>query len=647
MSTSHGAYRTSDSVKLLVLILAVTALFAAAFVSVSDQSSADSVPSKTYYYDDLNEVEKKIVDGLPDFTAEKTLDKGLVTTYQVDLTAELAGKTAEQASSYITDDASYRMLVSIAHDMPQYFWINALDGMNVNGSMTSDGDGKIVSFTATVKFENCLEDYGVTTEELKSKMAELQTTAANVTLENTSTPYYTVKSIHDYVCKTLTYDETKADGVMNRNAYTALLGSHSVVCEGYAKAFKLLCDAHDITAMIVTGDAGTTSPKEAHMWNQIYMSNGDWYHVDCTWDDQETPRDTYLLAGYTTKGFDDVLVSDTYSFEKKLTDHFTTIPEIGAGAYESYTIQFLDYDGTVLQSYTDKKTGDIISAPADPTYSDDSIGTFTFTGWSPSVQTTVTSNAVYTAQYSIVCLVQFKNYDGTMLQEASVPYGTTLTPPVPTRASDGIYTYNFIGWTPELVNPVVAKAVYTAQFESEVKVVAKESYTLTDEVKTALAGQDKFTVTLTNADDSVLAMISFDSAAISGLTSGQTLTVSKIDTSAVSESVRSSLEKATIYRIDFGSNNTSFSSGKATVSLYYVKNTLDNIGGINLYYVNGDTLESIPYAYEDNYVVFETSHFSDYAIKNSLGLDGFMWYIPIIAILILAFIGFALAYRFS
>ena len=59
------------------------------------------------------------------------------------------------------------------------------------------------------------------------------------------------------------------------------------VCEGYARALKVLCDAMDIPCILMSGDAAT-SPYNAptpHMWNYVQMEDGIWYAVDPTWDD--------------------------------------------------------------------------------------------------------------------------------------------------------------------------------------------------------------------------------------------------------------------------------------------------------------------------------------------------------------------------
>lgn len=73
----------------------------------------------------------------------------------------------------------------------------------------------------------------------------------------------------------------------------------NVVCEGYAKAFKYLCDLSrfngDVVCRIVTGTMGSGS----HMWNVVQMGDGKNYLVDVTNCDSGTvgAEDKLFLSG--------------------------------------------------------------------------------------------------------------------------------------------------------------------------------------------------------------------------------------------------------------------------------------------------------------------------------------------------------------
>ncbi len=58
------------------------------------------------------------------------------------------------------------------------------------------------------------------------------------------------------------------------------------VCEGYAKAYKLLCDRLGIASLVVLGEAvRPDGKKESHAWN-ITRINGVTAHTDACWDAQ-------------------------------------------------------------------------------------------------------------------------------------------------------------------------------------------------------------------------------------------------------------------------------------------------------------------------------------------------------------------------
>lgn len=63
----------------------------------------------------------------------------------------------------------------------------------------------------------------------------------------------------------------------------ALIKDHCV-CEGYAKAYKLICDRLGLASIIVVGEAlHENGASEAHSWN-ITRINGITAHTDAAWD---------------------------------------------------------------------------------------------------------------------------------------------------------------------------------------------------------------------------------------------------------------------------------------------------------------------------------------------------------------------------
>lgn len=131
----------------------------------------------------------------------------------------------------------------------------------------------------------------------------------------------------------------------------------------------------------------------------------------------------------------------------------------------SYTITWRDDDNTLLA----EEIWPVGSRPTheDPTKYPTSQYTYTFSGWTPTIDT-VTSNATYTAVYTATLqsyTITWLNEDGSTFAQTSVAYDTVPAyngqPPV--KASDAQYAYTFAGWTPDPV-AVRGPASYTATF---------------------------------------------------------------------------------------------------------------------------------------------------------------------------------------
>ena len=112
-----------------------------------------------------------------------------------------------------------------------------------------------------------------------------------------------------------------------------------------------------------------------------------------------------------------------------------------------YTIKFVNYDGTVLQS-SDYEYGAVPAYNgAVPTKPDDADHSYVFIGWDKELSK-VTEDAAYTAAYSTVrnkYTITFVNYDGTVLQSSDYEHGAVpvYTGSVPSKAADAEYTYTF------------------------------------------------------------------------------------------------------------------------------------------------------------------------------------------------------------
>ncbi len=161
---------------------------------------------------------------------------------------------------------------------------------------------------------------------------------------------------------------------------------------------------------------------------------------------------TYTFSGWSP-ALEDVKRDITY------TAQFTA-------TLRRYTVTWVNYDGSVLETDSNVPYGDMPSYNGStPTKPDDADTKYSFAGWSPSV-TNVTRDITYTATFTGTTTsypITWKDDDGTIIEVTRVAAGATPTHADPMKPATAEYTYTFSGWTPEIV-PATAPATYTATY---------------------------------------------------------------------------------------------------------------------------------------------------------------------------------------
>lgn len=127
--------------------------------------------------------------------------------------------------------------------------------------------------------------------------------------------YEIAKALHDYLAIHNKYDMRLYSGnlpALSRTSYGALVNRTSV-CSGYALAYQHLMEDAGIPCEYVTG----MTTRGSHAWN-IVQIDGEWYHVDVTWDDPTPDRDGYVRYKYFLKS-DKAMSRDHISWEASHT----------------------------------------------------------------------------------------------------------------------------------------------------------------------------------------------------------------------------------------------------------------------------------------------------------------------------------------
>ena len=300
---------------------------------------------------------------------------------------------------------------------------------------------------------------------------------AELPIANENTTYYACFETHKYQY-TITFKNSAADGGMVIDAPLVDAGERPVCrvtptktataaetfefsnWSGYAPGAEL---------PVVTGSAeytavytGTPRPYTITFQNfdgTVLQQSDVNYGTTPTYDGATPYRAKDAFYSYSFKEWSPAITSVTG--EATYTAQYTSTTR-------GFTIQFVDYDGTVLEvkdvprGQTPEYTGPAISreATVDKTY--------TFKSWSPAFAE-VTEDAIYTATYTETAReydITWKDGDGNTLKTDQVAYGETpeYSGATPTKTSTNTHNYTFNNtWSPAIV-AVEGEATYTAQF---------------------------------------------------------------------------------------------------------------------------------------------------------------------------------------
>lgn len=133
--------------------------------------------------------------------------------------------------------------------------------------------------------------------------------------------YEKVLAVHDHVVKSSRYDRLNADSnnvpALEHEAYGVLVKGIGV-CDSYAKAVKLILEKAGVQCILVegskVGNAGQRPADVDHAWNIVKL-DGEYYHVDATWDDVSEERDSTDLV-YHHFNINDEEMQKTHIWDK-------------------------------------------------------------------------------------------------------------------------------------------------------------------------------------------------------------------------------------------------------------------------------------------------------------------------------------------
>lgn len=334
--------------KRLLSIMTAAAVFAAACCLCPTALAAQNTDSTVYFYDQLSDTQKYFYDQLDALTADEVIEEGysLLNSSSTDdnyivlklKSPETWSFTSIDATNYenamnmnvdtqkkytaISDDF-WCALGAFTRDRQKAFYIQSTAIYKIDVNVTDKGIifGSVHKFAVSapsieISFSmSDFDSFGYTANDLELLSSYQTDYLTEYKLKHSSYEWLTdaekARAIHDDVLGMVTYKErtktiktaagTDIFGVTKYTEtevcdwiYHSAVGAFKNglgVCEAYAESFKLLCEEFGLPCVIVT--------SSDHEWCYIRMDDGEWYGVDCTWDDNsaEYTQYQYFLKG--------------------------------------------------------------------------------------------------------------------------------------------------------------------------------------------------------------------------------------------------------------------------------------------------------------------------------------------------------------
>lgn len=277
----------------------------------------------------LTRMEQKIYKALEDAILAVTAGNGTSTEVNVPITRQDATWTAQELSlSKIDNDnvedplndvigkSMDKVFRCLKVNRPfEMFWV----GNNYNWTWWQEHTDSQVWLTSLTCSIDVIESYrgGSKTTVDPAKIAQAKSvvkTAESIVAANAGkSNYEKLAAYRDEICARNTYNND-ANNALLKDEYAygdpwQLIyvfdddPSTNALCEGYAKAFKYLCDLSDfdgdVTCYIAEGYGG----DERHMWNVVRMEDGKFYLADITYsDNSQIGKDSVFMVNASGNG---------------------------------------------------------------------------------------------------------------------------------------------------------------------------------------------------------------------------------------------------------------------------------------------------------------------------------------------------------
>ncbi|MCI8617756.1 MAG: hypothetical protein HFJ60_05920 [Clostridia bacterium] len=245
---------------------------------VEENLNNDVGKNNRFFYNQLDNYSKIIYNAL-----EKNKENMKSGIYELNLGTSFSQVLSKGNGESLLGEYYQSAIEAYAYDNPDVFYIE-FPKLLLNMETTIRGNEKTYKvFINSGNNSNYLKDEFPSKEMINNAINEIEKIKAYFVQNKKNSTYENIKLVHDYLVESIEYEQS----ILSDNVYSiyGALINKRCVCEGYAKSFKYLMDALDITCTITIGKATNSDGKtENHAWNYVQL-NDKWYGVDCTWDD--------------------------------------------------------------------------------------------------------------------------------------------------------------------------------------------------------------------------------------------------------------------------------------------------------------------------------------------------------------------------
>ena len=263
---------------------------------ISVNKSGINTIEKSYYSRDLNKKAMKIYKALykKSGKSEKKVKVKLAKKITVKLSksAFKKGKLNDQKKVAALDLICDKATTALTCSNIDCYWINHFT-WRFHYTYKKVSKKKVSVRIDSIIFKP-VQVYKGAREDHKTVKAIAQKAAANIMRTRPNkTRFTTARMIYEYLIKLVSYGHNDNSGV-EYSAASALMPKykHISVCDGYARAFKMICDYCNVPCLYVC------SIREEHAWNMVQLESGQWYGVDATWGDNgETASYRWFMYG--------------------------------------------------------------------------------------------------------------------------------------------------------------------------------------------------------------------------------------------------------------------------------------------------------------------------------------------------------------